>query len=56
MACSGKMFEIVPDKFNKDHIRLSSAWNGVDSYNVQFNAEFAECEVVLYHIPDEIGF
>ena len=49
-------FVVVPDKMNKVHIRFRSAWNGIDSDDIQFNAELTTCEVVLHHFPDEIGF
>ena len=55
VASAGKLFDIVPDKMNKVHIRFESISDRIDSYNFQTCTQFTICEGVLHRIPDVIG-
>ena len=55
VASVGELFDIVPDKMNKVHIRFRAASDRIDSYNVQSSTEFTICEGVLHRIPDVTG-
>jgi len=55
VASARKLFDIVPDKMNKVHIRFRAARDRIDSYNVQSSTEFTTCKGVLHPISDVIG-